>query len=96
MSALIDALETAPSWSSPPGRIAQSIPTSKVNIKKWNLPGNKSGLYVQIDRYGAIAFDHRNASGLSSTTVSAAHFEVLNTGGGEARHIQVRENIYPL
>ena len=62
-------------------------------FKKWNLTGNESGPYLQIDMYAANAFNHRNASGPASTNISAANFGVFNTSGGEARYIQFRARI---
>jgi hypothetical protein len=59
-------------------------------FKRWNLTGNESGPYFQVDIYAANAFNHRNASGPASTNISAANFGVFNTSGGESRWVQFR------
>ena len=59
-------------------------------FKRFNLTKYENGPYFAIEMYGQNIFNHRNASGPSSTNISAANFGIFNTSGGQARWLHFR------
>lgn len=59
-------------------------------FKRFNLTQYENGPYFNFETYISNILNHRNASGPSSTNISAANFGVFNTSTWDARRIVFR------